>query len=111
MTTLCPYCRAPGTRLRAQAARGPASSWACGTASFGGRPIQGEACKFRVTIADLRSGLEEIRAIIDLQTADKTLWAEPQTPAEAQLQQELRRLHAAASARATDTGLLVRRAG
>lgn len=90
----CPYCRAPGTHSKAQSTRGPVASWACGTVSFGEHTIKSEICVLRTTIAALRSVSERVRTIADEQAADPGLWIKAQTTMEAQLQMELRRMHA-----------------
>ena len=91
----CPYCRAPGTHSKALSTRGPVSSWTCGTTSFGEHTIKSETCTLRTTIAHLRSAVEGARFIADEQAADAALWIKAQTETEAQLQTELRRMHAA----------------
>lgn len=60
--------------------------------------LKAELWNLTVTVADLRAENERLaraRAIVDEQAEDEGLWFRAQTAAEAYLQQELRRLHAA----------------
>ena len=59
--------------------------------------MRGETCALRAKLAHLSREIGRVRTVVGQQADDARPWAAAETPAEAYLQLELRRLHAASA--------------